>query len=457
MRKQPYEVNFSIDLLYPGEAPRSGATPCVISHHIKFDPNAMQGFVPSTWQPVIYDAMLVVAAVEVCDLSRARAKMDWARNLTAQIPVHEPERWNDPAVKEALIRTLQLLTGDNWTIDFRKTPEPQTGPNQQALSLPHRADLVVPYSDGLDSEAVTGLLANHRSDETMVRVRVGPNRLKKQKLGEPIKLFENVPFSVKRALSGDGESSGRSRGFKFGLLAGLAAYLIGANKVIVPESGQGSLGPVLVNVGQSFFDRRSHPQFTAMMSEFLEALFRTRIKFEHPVIFDTKGQTLAAYRALYPDHLIWEDTRSCWMDSRHASLNGEHRQCGICAACMLRRTSLHAAGYRERPDKYIWEDLAAVDFRDGANDAFNGHNNSQREYAIAGTLHMDHLAALKNIDNLDALLMRHAIPVARAMGLSVEDTNKNIKGMIETHAAEWAAFLEELPKDSFVRGWTEAA
>ena len=124
---------------------------------------------------------------------------------------------------------------------------------------------------------------------------------------------------------------------------------------------------------------------------------------------------------------------------------------------MLRRTSLHAAGYHERSDKYLWEDLGAADFAKGASPAFERRNTSQFEYAVAGTLHMDHLAALKDDPGLDMIVLRHAIPVARAMGLSVDDTKAEIVGMIETHANEWAAFLDNLPKESFVRNWAEAA
>lgn len=457
MRKKPYHPSFSADLLYAGERPKDGTIPCIIGEHVKFDDDAMQCFVPDKWDPLIYDAMMLVAGVEICDHSKKRSRVDWARNLHLRFPVHELERWQEPKVNSALVRALNFLTGDNWSIEFRKTDNPQSGPSQQSMNFKHSADMVIPYSDGLDSRAIAGIFKHEHGDALIKRVRIGSKRIKKPKLGEAVQLFENVPFKVKKVISGNGESSGRSRGFKFGVLAGLAAHLIRAHKVIVPESGQGALGPVLVNVGQSHYDRRTHPQYTILMSDFLEALFGKRIAFEHPVIFGTKGQTLAAYKALYPNELIWDKTRSCWMDQRHASFNGEHRQCGICAACMLRRTSLHAAGYQERADKYLWENLGAAKFSDGANPAFERRNASQFEYAIAGTLHMDHLAALKDDPGLEMIALRHALPVAKAMGLIVDDTKANIMGMIETHASEWAAFLCDLPKESFVRNWAEAA
>lgn len=457
MRKQPYHPSFSADLLYADEKPRDGAIPCIIGKHIRFDDDAMQCFVPETWNPLIYDAMMLVAGIEICDHSKVRSSVDWARNLTLRIPVHELERWDTPNVKSSLVRALQFLTGDNWSIDFRKTVNPQSGPPQHNMDFASSADMVIPYSDGLDSRAIAGIFRHEHGDALIKRVRIGSKRIKKPKSGEPVQLFENVPFQVKKVIRGNGESSGRSRGFKFGVLAGLAANLIGAAKVIVPESGQGALGPVLVNVGQSHYDRRTHPQYTSLVSDFLQALFGERIVFEHPVVFGTKGQTLADYKAIYPDDLIWDQTRSCWMDQRHASFNGEHRQCGVCAACMLRRTSLHAAGYDECADKYLWGNLGSADFSNGASPAFKRRNNSQFEYALAGTLHMDHLAALKDDTHLGMIALRHAIPVAKAMGLSVDDTKSKIVGMIETHAAEWSAFLGDLPKESFVRQWAEAA
>ncbi|WP_299783115.1 hypothetical protein [uncultured Roseobacter sp.] len=55
-------------------------------------------------------------------------------------------------------------------------------------------------------------------------------------------------------------------------------------------------------------------------------------------------------------------------------MNQQLRQCGVCAACMLRRLSLHAAGYDEPSDRYVWEDLGAKDFRSGASNQFSTHS-----------------------------------------------------------------------------------
>ena len=124
---------------------------------------------------------------------------------------------------------------------------------------------------------------------------------------------------------------------------------------------------------------------------------------------------------------------------------------------MLRRTSLHAAGYEENPEKYLWEDLGAEIFENGVVKSFRHSTKSKHEYAVAGTLHMDHLASLKDDPELGRFALRHAIPVARALGFSVQETQAKIIGMIEVHATEWTNFLNDLPETSFVREWAEAA
>ena len=123
----------------------------------------------------------------------------------------------------------------------------------------------------------------------------------------------------------------------------VVAYLAGAREVIVPESGQGALGPSLVTAGQAYPDYRSHPLFTARMEKFIEALLGYRVRYAFPQIWQTKGETLRQFIEACPED-GWASTRSCWQSQRHVSVDGRKRQCGICAACMLRRMSVHAAG-----------------------------------------------------------------------------------------------------------------
>ena len=113
------------------------------------------------------------------------------------------------------------------------------------------------------------------------------------------------------------------------------------------ESGQGALGPTLVPVGQAYEDYRSHPLFTDRMEAFLAALFGHEVRYDFPRLWHTKAETIAEFLAYRPDSEDWIQTRSCWQGPRHVSVSGQLRQCGICAACMLRRMSIHAIGRTE--------------------------------------------------------------------------------------------------------------
>ena len=62
------------------------------------------------------------------------------------------------------------------------------------------------------------------------------------------------------------------------------------------------------------------------------------------------------------DAPAWTDTRSCWQQSRQSSVGHHRRQCGVCAACMLRRMSMFTAGIEEPAETYVWERLSAARF-----------------------------------------------------------------------------------------------
>ena len=148
-------------------------------------------------------------------------------------------------------------------------------------------------------------------------------------------------------------SQGR-RLFKFSLVAAVAAYLINAPSVIIPESGQGALAPAMLPMGQGYADFRNHPAFTFLMEKFVDALFGHRLRYNFPRPWMTKGETLREFvDNCGAEAAKWAETRSCWQQLRQASVAGARRQCGICAACMLRRLSVHAAGLSERNESHV--------------------------------------------------------------------------------------------------------
>ncbi len=149
-----------------------GRVLCQVGKHIEFSTESLETYCFSNWEPVVYDALLLAATVEFADRTLRRAALKWDRQIELFIPVHDPERWNDKTVSNALHDTLDFLTGDRWHISFRKRSGPLDTPRQQRFELPHGITTVIPFSDGLDSRAVAGLMANELGDK-LVRVRLG--------------------------------------------------------------------------------------------------------------------------------------------------------------------------------------------------------------------------------------------------------------------------------------------
>ncbi|HKQ97746.1 MAG TPA: 7-cyano-7-deazaguanine synthase [Candidatus Polarisedimenticolia bacterium] len=291
--------------------------------------------------------------------------------------------------------------------------------------------------------------------DSLVRIRLGSMSQDGEALTRARQPFTAVPYRVKASDTGFVESSARSRGFKFALISGIAAFLAKAHEVIVPESGQGALGPALVTVGQAHEDYRSHPLFTERMEKLIELVLGHRLSFRFPQLWNTKGETLRRYVMSYRD-TSWSQTWSCWRQNRHVSVDGKRRQCGVCAACMLRRMSIHAAGVSEPSEHYVWTDLSAPTFEAGAVASYRDNGkitNASREYAIAGALHLDHLAGLVGVPTHSSSLDLAAFQLGAVLGLAQSDTRARLDRLLKQHKLEWENFMLSLGRRSFLTDW----
>lgn len=437
----------------PGASVPDGFAACEIGTNIEFKVERLATYFFKGWSPLLEDALLVAGAVEFCDMSLARPTRTWARDIALTVPVHDLERWQRGDVAAALKDALDYLTGDRWMLDFVERRGAAIPVGQQLFALEHTAKAVIPFSNGLDSCSVAEL-EGRKLGHALVRIRLGTHDSDMRRKERRSEAFAKIPYTVK----GDHkESSMRSRGFKFGVVSGLAAYLADTNRVIMPESGQGALGPALAALGQVYADYRTHPTYLRKLERFLAALLETNIEFDLPRIWNTKGETLAAHvDGCTGDKASWQRTLSCWQQSRHAGVNKKRRQCGICAACLLRRMSIHAAGLTEPGDTYVWEDLSSATFEDGASPDFDRTKitGKMREYAIAGTLHLDHLAGFRKATTTQTELGLHIFRLARACQLSHEEARSKVDGLLARHEAEWRDYLDALGRKSFLREWT---
>ena len=430
----------------------NGRTSCVIGEDIQFNENKLLSYCFAEWRPVVFDMLVVAAAVEFSDRLKCRPTFGWSRDIHLEIPVHDDALWGSDEVIGALLAALGFLTGDRWNIKFVRRKSAEVSRTQASLALPSGACAIVPFSDGMDSRAVAALSTKDLGSG-VIRVRLGSKRHDQPKKDGRLQPFTNVPYSVKANGRRFAESSNRSRGFKFSMIAGIAAFLSNVDTIIIPESGQGALGPPLVSVVQAYPDYRNHPRFTRRMEKFLSALLKKEISFVFPRLWSTKGETLKAFVSQTAERDSWNETVSCWQQNRHVSVDGRKRQCGICAACMLRRMSVHAAGLSEAPNRYVWEDLGAATFEQGAAPTFAMMTAKLREYAIAGTMHMDDLAALADTPRYQSTIRRNASQIARALGMSNEDAEMNLMSLLCRHRDEWHSFVNSLGPDSFIRRW----
>lgn len=435
----------AIEVVGSGSETREGFGRCEIGKHIVLDPQRLVSYRLARWEPVIEDALVVCAAVEYCDRRQCRPQAGWGRVFPLRIHVHEPALWTAPAVLHALTAALRCLTGDVWRLEFIQRPSSSDSLIQTNFEVPSPDSLMVPFSRGMDSWAVSHLLPEQR----VVRVQVGQS-LGRHRRTEKAEPFERIPFRVPD--QNFKERSGRARGFKFAMVSGLAAYLSTAKTVVIPESGQGALGPALVT--HRYGDYRSHPVFLRKMEAVFRALLNHEIRYEFPRLWSTKGRTLREAVAASGDQ-TWTETRSCWQKPRQISVgrNQPLRQCGYCAACILRRLSVHAAGLAESADTYALEDLSAPRIEDGMARGFDIERlqGRQQDYAVAGAMHFDHLAAFRQSEDQEGALGLAVRELARAFGETEVGVAQSMKQMLDQHEEEWRAFLKSMSANSLIR------
>ncbi|WP_156427400.1 7-cyano-7-deazaguanine synthase [Novosphingobium sp. Fuku2-ISO-50] len=441
-------VPHRVDAIEPGELARDGARVATLGETITLSIEGLKDFFFASWRPDLIDLLVIAAAVEYCDLSVRRPAWGWARSFDLLVAVDEDEKWGSPPVRNALEEALAFLTGDRWSVSFTKRRNPVEETKSRRLDLDTPDKVIMPYSDGLDSRAVAAIVEEQEKGG-LVRVRLGSKGVDSAKVPRKKRRFAIVPFDVKLGKRQRVESSARSRGFKFAIITGIAAQLAPVSRIVVTESGQGALGPILASSGQGYPDYRVHPAFTRRIERLFLALTDKAPTYEYPRIWHTKGETLAAASAL-ANPPTWHDTRSCWQDSRRVSFEGERRQCGICAACMLRRMSIHSAGIDEPNSRYIWENLGAAEMEDGIVAGFSGMSPAFREYGLAGILHLDHLAALSGSALHERVVRRVARETADALGIEMSEGERALKSLLARHRLEWLGFLASLGSRSFV-------
>ena len=323
---------------------------CIVGRDLIIKPEVLGRYCVRPLEPRIYDLVLITGAVAFADGAvQRKSRTCWRRELEVVIPTSDPDFWNQAIVVRNLKDTLELLTGDVWAFHFNRTRKKPDVEAQGSLPFGGRSTVVIPFSDGLDSFAVARLASEREPSIGVIKVTTGSGPEVRGNSGQH---RVSIPFSRQKSRIRLRETSHRSRGFVFGVMAGIAANLLEADRIIVPESGQGSLGPWLNPVGNEAPDVRMHPFFTASLARFLKSVLGRHIEHDHPQLWKTKGETLRELKGYGLENEWWK-TKSC-PRGRKVCLSGKRVQCGVCASCLLRRQSLMAAALDSEKDVYLW-------------------------------------------------------------------------------------------------------
>ncbi|HEX9961468.1 MAG TPA: Qat anti-phage system QueC-like protein QatC [Pyrinomonadaceae bacterium] len=304
------------------------------------------------------DFLLIAGLCYVIDKMVARRDtIDfWTRNLEVEFPVADVAIWNDSL--DNLTKAVNFLTGDVWSISFRKRKEKvfqAPPPKRRRNPLPKlkTIDAVCSFSGGVDSfiGALDLLESNEFEGIQLLGHYDAPGaKSAQQSLFKQVKAeypgkAELLQVRVSQIPGKTNESTLRSRSLVFIALGIYVARADGENvPVFMPENGFIALNiPLTPSRGGSCSTRTMHPYFLTKLGGALEKLGINN-KIINGLELKTKGEcvTQCANRQLLTS--IIDRTVSCSHGTRKQNWVRRGRQvknCGYCVPCLIRRAALN--------------------------------------------------------------------------------------------------------------------
>lgn len=309
----------------------------------------------------------VYAIDRICKRRKRGGNESGARQLQLTFAVQDVDFWQQADVQNLILEILQLLSGDDWRLEFVSAGHVAEDPGyQEFLPLPasRRAERVGLYSGGLDSAAglVNRLMADadnyllvtvdHRSGlHTRIRAQLGElaEILVKHGRTAPSYLHSTLGTSLaggKAKRMAMQEKTQRSRAFLFCTAAAIAADAYRLETVEMFENGVGSINLPLMSgmLGNGLATNGAHPTFLHLMSKLASLVARRPIRFVLPFADLTKAEMLKELSAS-PELAVWaQASRSCI----HTSIRDAGKtHCGHCPGCIERRQAFKVAGITE--------------------------------------------------------------------------------------------------------------
>ncbi len=321
----------------------------------------MSGDLPDGLRDLIRIAAFVLAAD--CATTRGTlAAVDngesWRRDFRFVVPVADPDRWNQPALRRALETTIGFLSDEHYHFEF----VPLAGrakPSQIRFSPPadgrtfaswKDVDDVLLFSGGMDSfsgaldaclrERRRPLLVSHRSSPKMQAVQ--------RRLVEALRLRADAapPWYLGIDVHRHGrelhhEESQRTRSFLFASIAGAVSWLAGHKRLRFHENGIIALNlPISAQLQGARGTRTVHPRVLDGFARILELVTGDAFVVDNPYQWLTRADVALRIRDAGAAELM-RMTRSC---AAIRAATRMHPSCGVCSQCIDRQFAVRGVG-----------------------------------------------------------------------------------------------------------------
>ncbi|MGH4140481.1 Qat anti-phage system QueC-like protein QatC [Clostridium sp.] len=402
------------------------------------------------------DLLLIGISLFCTDKRVFRSKFEdsWTRVLEMNIPVIELEKWN--SVQKELESMLEFLSGDIWSIEFRKSNERLRTNNRNSKMEEikvNKFDAVSLFSGGLDSfcgalklmeEGVRTCFVGFREYNLVSEGQMDLfNAIDTyySKINKKPILFSVTPMAP---LDIDGkpiytkiESTSRSRSFLFLTGAISVASMLGEKTpVFIPENGFIGINvPLTDSRNGSCSTRTTHVYFINSFNEILDKLGIGN-KISNFYSFKTKGEIVKEHK----DNPVFKQYARKTISCSHPCLcryDGikPPKNCGYCYPCLIRKASLNTIGHNndEYNPKYKLSNTFISEFN-----AINGKASDLKALLLSVKRYLNHKDDKNYIKNL---LLKHG-------KLSFEELNKYEEVYLKSMDEILQMFIEEDKKNN---------
>lgn len=415
--------------------------------------SALTGKLSGVFRDLILIASYVLAAdsaVKRGDTSDVDLNRRWRRLFHFVIGVESPSFWNASAVRELLAETLQVLSDDDYTFDFRparaRVPEQLSffqGDGRPMVDWDHIDDVAL-FSGGLDAlcgaaklvfeEKQHVILVSHRSATKTWKIqRSLVKGIRERWNGQGPEHVAIEVTKLDRTLRV--EQSQRSRSFLFASLAGAVAHLVGRDRVLLFENGIIALNlPISPQLIGATATRTAHPNVLHGFSKILETVSGHALSIQNPFSLYTRAEALRHLTGAGLEDLVAE-TVSC---TRVSTRQAERPHCGRCSQCVDRRFGVLAAGLGDHDPEARYElGLESGDWQ----------NEDHRLLILAYIAATDFYADTASVDDFLAHCgeVTRALPsLARQLKVNIDRAAQQVHELHRRHGKEVDRVLSDI-------------